>query len=70
MAKTTAIAYSSVAKRPSKMSQKEYDDFKSRWKRYVNMKGITDEKQADKAVNEIIRKVENFGVTKDGLKDL
>lgn len=70
LAKTTAIAYSSVAKRPSKMSQKEYDDFKSRWKRYVNMKGITDEKQADKAVNEIIRKVENFGVTKDGLKDL
>lgn len=70
LAKTTAKAYSSVAKRPSKMSQKEYDDFKSRWKRYVNTQGITDEKQADKAVNEIIRKVENFGVTKDGLKDL
>ena len=70
LAKTTAKAYSSVAKRPSKMSQKEYDDFRGRWKRYVNAQGITDEEQADKAVNEIIRKVESFGVTKDGLKDL
>lgn len=70
LAKTTAKAYSSVANRPSKMTQKEYDDFKSRWKRYVNTQGITDEKQAEKAVNEIIRKVEDFGVTKDGLKDL
>lgn len=70
LAKTTAKAYSSVAKRPSKMSQKEYDDFRGRWKRYVNAQGITDEEQADKAVNEIIRKVESFGETKDGLKDL
>ena len=70
LAKTTAKAYSSVAKRPSKMSQKEYDDFRGRWKRYVNAQGITDEEQADKAVDEIIRKVESFGVTKDGLKDL
>ena len=70
LAKTTAKAYSSVAKRPSKMSQREYDDFRGRWKRYVNAQGITDEEQADKAVNEIIRKVESFGVTKDGLKDL
>ena len=70
LAKTTAKAYSSVAKRPSKMSQREYDDFRGRWKRYVNAQGITDEDPADKAVNEIIRKLESFGVTKDGLKDL
>ena len=70
-AKNIAKASKGLSKRPDKIEgTREGDDLKKKYIKYAQNHGVTNEKDAENAANQIISRLTDFGKTKDNLRTL
>lgn len=70
-AKNIAKASKGLSKRPDKIEgTREGDDLKKKYIKYAKNRGVTNEKDAENAANQIISRLTDFGKTKDNLRTL
>lgn len=70
-AKNIARTYKSLSKRPDKIEgTREGDDLKKKYIKYAQNRGVSNERDAENAANQIISRLTDFGKTKDNLRTL
>lgn len=70
-AKNIARASKSLSKRPDKIEgTREGDDLKKKYIKYAQNHGVSNERDAENAANQIISRLTDFGKTKDNLRTL